>query len=187
MADKPGGEALSLSVYGSGGGGIELSKANNILDKYVNWDPFEALIPILQDVQHEFGYVPDPVAALITERFGVPLTQVYGVATFYSDFKVVKKSEHRVLFCEGTACYLCGNQQLVTALRERLGIDYDQVTPDKQWTFQRGNYCFGACQLAPMAEVDHTVYGSLTPEKLVKLVDEVSSGKPVEHGHAPVD
>ena len=178
---------LTLSVYDSGGG-IDLAKVNNILDKYEHWNPFEALIPILQDVQHELGYIPDPVAALITERFGVPLTQVYGVATFYSDFKVIKKAEHRILLCEGSACYLCGNQPLVRAIQQKLGIDYDQVTPDKQWTLQRANYCFGACQLAPMAEIDHTVYGNLTSEKLSTLIDEVSSGKALEAGgHEPVD
>ena len=171
---------MSLSVYDSGGG-IDLAKANSILDKYTEWNPFEALIPILQDVQHEFGYVPDPIAALVSERFAIPLTQVYGVATFYSDFKVVKKAEHRILLCEGSACYLCGNQPLVKAIQEKLGISYDQVTPDKQWVLQRGNYCFGACQLAPMAEIDHTVYGKLTPEKLGELIDDVNSGKALEH------
>lgn len=180
---------MSLNIYGGReGGSIELSKATTILDKYVDWNPYEALIPILQDVQHEFGFVPDPVAALITERFGIPLARVYGAATFYSDFKVMKKAEHRVLFCEGTACYLCGNQQLVDALRQKLGIDYDQATADGKWTIQRGNYCFGACQMAPMAEIDHTVFGDLTPEKLLKLIDEVNSGKELEHGgHEPVD
>ncbi len=188
LAIALGGKALTLSVYSGGGGGIELSKVNTILDKYEKWDPFEALIPILQDVQHELGFIPDPVAALITERFGVPLTQVYGVATFYSDFKVIKKAEHRILLCEGSACYLCGNQPLVTAIQQKLGIDYDQVTPDKQWTLQRGNYCFGACQLAPMAEIDHTVYGSLTPASLGALIDDVNSGKIDTHGgHEPVD
>lgn len=165
---------MSLSVYDQSGG-IELSKANAILDRYSTWDSQEALIPALQEVMRDFGYVPAPVAALISERFDIPLPQVYGVATFYSDFKVVKKSEHRLLLCEGSACYMCGAKALHKAAKQYLGIDYNEVTPDKKWTLERANFCFGACQLAPMVEVDHVFYQKVTPESLKEIIDEVGS------------
>jgi NADH-quinone oxidoreductase subunit E len=164
---------VTLSVY-DGGGGIELSKANNILDRYNTWDPEEALIPALQEVMRDFGQVPAWVAALISERFAIPLPQIYGVATFYNDFKVLERAEHKLMFCEGTACYLCGNKPLYEAAKEKLGIDYNEITPDKKWELARANFCFGACQLAPMVEVDHTFYGHMNPEKLNILIDQVS-------------
>jgi NADH:ubiquinone oxidoreductase subunit E len=163
---------VSISVHD--GGGVDLAKANNILDRYSSWDPDEALIPALQEVMRDFGYVPAWLAALISERFQIPLPQIYGVATFYSDFKVLKRAEHKMLLCEGTACYLCGNKELYQAAKEKLGIDYNQITPDEKWELARANFCFGACQLAPMVEVDHAFYGHMTPEKLKTLIDEVS-------------
>lgn len=168
---------MSLTIFhGSGDSGIELSKANAILDRYTDWNANEALIPMLQEAQHEFGFVPDVVAALIAERFGVPLEQIWGVSTFYSDFKVVKKAEHRIILCEGRACYVCGSQQLAQAVLKKLGIDYTQATPDKKWVLERANFCFGACQLMPVVEIDHTIYGNVTPEQLVELIDTIGNG-----------
>ncbi len=162
-------------------GSIELAKVNAIIDRYTTWNANEALIPILQEAQRDFGYVPDVVAALVSERFDIPLTQVYGVATFYSDFRVVNQADHRILLCEGLACYVCGSQELHRAVKEKLGIDYGEVTPDKKFILERANFCFGACQLAPMAELEHTYYGHLTPDRLLGLIDEVTQGGP-RHG-----
>ncbi len=175
---------MSLTVFhGSSGGGIELAKVNTILDRYTNWNANEALIPMLQEVQHEFGFVPDVAAALIADRFEVPLEQIWGVSTFYSDFKVRQKAAHRILLCEGTACYVCGAQELSRAVTQKLGIEYNQATPDKMWTLERANFCFGACQLMPVVELDHTLYGDMTPEKLSQLIDEVSSNPEHGEGH----
>jgi len=175
---------LSLTVINSGGGGsIELAKINGIIDKYESWDiKLEALIPCLQDIQHELGYVPAPVAALISERFHIPLPSVYGVSTFYTDFKVVKKSEHRILLCEGMACYFCGSQKLAQFVKEKLGIENMEVTADKKWTIERANWCFGACQDMPVVEVDHSIYTKVTPERLNELIEEVNAGK-TDHEH----
>jgi len=172
---------LSLTVFeGGSDGGIELAKVNAILDRYTEWNANEALIPMLQEVQHEFGFVPSVVAAVISDRFSVPMEQIYGVSTFYSDFKVRRKAAHRILLCEGTACYVCGSQELARTVLKKLGIDYNEVTHDKQWTLERANFCFGACQLMPIVEIDHTIYGNVTPERLIELIEEVN--KNPRHG-----
>ncbi len=167
---------MSLTIFeGSSGGGIEMAKITRVLDRYTEWNPNEALIPMLQEIQHEFGFIPDVAAALIQDKFGVPLEQIWGVSTFYSDFKVRRLAEHRILLCEGTACYVCGSQELARTVQKKLGIDYNEVTPDKKWVLERANFCFGACQLMPVVEIDHTIYGNVTPDRLVELIDETSN------------
>ena len=179
--ETPGGVVLSLTVSESGGS-IELAKVNAILDNYNSWDnKHEALIPALQDVQHEFGYIPAPVASLISERFEISLAAIYGVSSFYTDFKVVKRAEHRILLCEGAACYVCGAQGLAKVVKEKLGIEHSEITPDGKWTVERANWCFGACQLMPIVEIDHSLYGKVTPAKLIQLIDDVNAGKGPGH------
>jgi NADH:ubiquinone oxidoreductase subunit E len=159
------------------GGSIELAKANAIMERYTTWNADEALIPMLQEIQHEYGYIPDVLTALISETFEVPLAQIYGVATFYSDFRGLPQADHRVLLCEGLACYVCGSQELHRAVKEKLGIEYGQTTPDNKFILERANYCFGACQLMPMVEIDHTFYGNVTPERLLDLIDQTARGE----------
>lgn len=166
------------------GGSIELAKANAIMERYTTWNANEALIPMMQEIQHEYGYIPDVLTALISETFDVPLTQIYGAATFYSDFRALPQADHRVLLCEGLACYVCGSQELHRTVREKLGIDYGQSTPDRKFILERANYCFGACQLMPMVEIDHTFYGNVTPERLVELIDQTANSEGHStHGH----
>lgn len=164
------------------GTSIEIARAFSIMERYQTWNANEALIPMMQEIQHEFGYVPDALAALISEKFDIPLTQIYGVATFYSDFRVLKKAEHRILLCEGTACYMCGSKELLNTVREKLGIDYGEATKDGKFIVERANFCFGACHLAPMVELDHAFYGNVTPEQLLELVEEAAKNEG-HHGH----
>lgn len=153
---------------------IEMSQVEAIMERYQTWNANEALIPMLQEIQHEYGFVPDVLAALISERFDIPLTQIFGVSTFYSDFRVLKKADHRILLCEGTACYVCGAQELLKVINQKLGIDYGQATPDGKFIVERANFCFGACHLTPMVELDHTFYGNVTPERMAQLIDEAA-------------
>ncbi len=175
---------MSLTVFdSSSGGGIDLAKITAVLDRYTGWNPSEALIPMLQEIQHDFGFVPEVAAALIYDRFGVPLEQTWGVSTFYSDFKVRRKAEHRILLCEGTACYVCGAQELARTVHEKLGIDYNEATNDHKWILERANFCFGACQLMPVVELDHTLYGNVTPQRLVELIDGINQNPETGGGH----
>lgn len=151
---------------------IDMNRVGEIMARYETWNPSEGLIPMLQEIQHEFGYVPDALAALISEKFDVPMTQIFGSATFYSDFRVIKKAEHRILLCEGTACYMCGSKDLLNAVKNKLGIDYGEATKDGKFIVERANFCFGACHLMPMVELDHVYYGNVTPERMVELIDQ---------------
>jgi NADH:ubiquinone oxidoreductase subunit E len=170
-------------LFSGGGGSIELAQVNAVIDKYEAWDnKNEALIPCLQDIQHLYGFIPAPVASLISQRFNISLPAVYGVSTFYTDFKVIKKAEHRILLCEGIACYHCGIQQLEKVVKDKLGIEHTEVTPDGKWTVERANWCFGACQLMPIVEIDHKIYGHVTAEKLNQLIDDINAGK-MDHHH----
>ncbi len=152
-----------------------------ILERYRTWNTNEALIPMLQEINHEFGYVPDVLAALISEQYDIPLSQIYGVTTFYSDFRALQQGEHRILLCEGSACYLCGSQKLHRAVKEKLGIDYGEISPDKKFVLERANFCFGNCNLAPMVEFDHTYYSHVTPEDLLELIDQAAAGSGHPH------
>ncbi len=155
---------------------IELARVTAIMDRYSSWNANEALIPMLQEIQHEYGFVPDVLAAMISDRFDIPLTQIYGASSFYSDFRMLKLADHRILLCEGTACYVCGSQKLHDAVQQKLGITYGEATSDGKFVLERANFCFGACHLTPMVELDHTFYGNVTPADLSDLIDQIAAG-----------
>ena len=160
------------------GAGLDLDKATAILAKYRDWDNGnEALIPVLQEIQNDFGFVPDAIAQMISEQLGVPITRVYGVTTFYSDFRIQQKAAHRIMVCEGTACYVMGAQKVAAAVHERLGIEYGGYTPDREWVLERANFCFGACQLAPFVEVDLETFNFVTPQKINEIIDTINAGQ----------
>ena len=163
------------------GTSIEMSRVNAIMERYETWKPEEGMIPMLQEIQHEYGYIPDVLAVLISEKFDLPLTHIYAVATFYSDFRALEQAEHRILLCEGTACYLNGAQALHKACKQKLGIDYGETTPDNKFVLERANFCFGNCHLSPMVEMDHTYYSKVTPEDLETLIDEAAAGGGEHH------
>ncbi len=162
---------------------IEMSKVAAMFDRYTSWRPDEAMIPLLQEIQHEYGFVPDVLANLMSEKFNLPLSQIYGVTTFYSDFRATSQAEHRILLCEGSACYLCGAQKLHQAVKAKLGIDYGQTTPDNKFVLERANFCFGNCNLAPMVEMDHAYYSHVTPEELLEMIEEAATGAGENHHH----
>ena len=165
------------------GAGLDLDKANAILAKYKGWNGNEALIPVLQEIQNQFGFVPDAIAQMMSDQLGVPLSRVYGVTTFYSDFKIQQKAAHRIMVCEGTACYVMGAQKVAAAVHDRLGIEYGGYTADRQWVMERANFCFGACQLAPFVEVDHQTFNCVTPQRINEIIDTINAGQDPQGEH----
>jgi NADH:ubiquinone oxidoreductase subunit E len=131
-----------------------------------------AIIPILQRTQAAYGYLPEEALNVISERTGFSLAQIYGVATFYSQFYLQRRGRHIVNICDGTACHVKGAPRLVTTLEEELGIKAGETTPDYRVTVEVV-YCLGSCALAPMAVIDGHVVGRLVPEKIQKLVREL--------------
>ncbi|MBM4430535.1 MAG: NADH-quinone oxidoreductase subunit NuoE [Chloroflexi bacterium] len=128
-----------------------------------------ALIPVLQRAQEIYGYLPREVLETISQRTGVPLSQVYGVATFYAQFYLTRRGRHIVRQCDGTACHVRGAAKIITAMEKELGIKAGETTPDYRVTFEVV-YCLGSCGLAPVAMVDGEVVGQLVPEKMLEIV-----------------
>jgi len=130
------------------------------------------LIPILQDIQAEFGYIP-PEAMSATARFlNIPETAVYGVATFYAQFHLSRQGEHRIKVCQGTACHVRGGKRVMDAVSRKLGIKPGETTDDYMFSLERVA-CFGSCALAPVMVVDGKVHGRMTPQKALKLLEKL--------------
>jgi NADH-quinone oxidoreductase subunit E len=127
------------------------------------------LIPILQRVQQEFGYVSDDAMRSIARFTGVPECSVYGVATFYAQFKFVPVGRNIVKVCRGTACYVKGSPRVLDEMEKILGIKDGGTTPDLEYSLET-IACFGSCALAPVVVMNGRVYGRMTPDKARKLL-----------------
>ena len=123
------------------------------------------LMPVLQEAQAIFGCVPLDVQEIIAEGLNVTLSEVYGVATFYSQFSLEPKGEYVCGVCLGTACYVKGSQKVLDKLTSELNIEVGRTTPDGKFTIQ-ATRCLGACGLAPVMMINDEVYGRLTPEEI---------------------
>lgn len=123
------------------------------------------LMPVLQEAQSIFGCVPMDVQEIIADGMGVTLSEVYGVATFYSQFSLQPKGQYVVGVCLGTACYVKGSQKVLDKVVNELKVDVGHTTADGRFTIQ-ATRCLGACGLAPVMMINDEVYGRLTPEEI---------------------
>ncbi len=154
-----------------------------IIDRY-NGDP-GMLIPMMQDLQAEHGYLPQGELKELSSGLAVPLAQVYSVATFYSSFRLMPKGDHTIQLCMGTVCFLKGAGKIAEAIREQFDLVPGGTSPDRKFTFAPVN-CVGACALAPVMVVDGEYYGGLTTDSAVGLLEKIAAGdKPA--GEAVVD
>lgn len=128
-----------------------------------------ALIPVLQQAQHLYGYLPKEAMALIAKRLGTSISKVYGVATFYAQFYFERRGRHIVRVCDGTACHVKGAPMLLNAIEDGFHIEPDQTTPDGELTVEI-IYCLGSCALAPVAVLDGRVMGRVRQEGLMRAV-----------------
>ncbi|MCX6010249.1 MAG: NADH-quinone oxidoreductase subunit NuoE [Chloroflexi bacterium] len=129
------------------------------------------LIPALQAVQEKFGYLPEAAMEEIGRVAGVSQNVVYGVASFYSQFRFTKPGEHMIKICLGTACHVQGAASLVESLERELHIETGKTTPDGKFSLEEVR-CFGSCALAPVIVVDSQVYGNVTTTKTKEILDE---------------
>ena len=134
---------------------LDLAPLEDIFEEYETKKG--AIIPVLQKAQAIYGYLPD---------------EVYGVATFYSQFYLTRRGRHIVRQCDGTACHVRGSARIINVVARDLGIKADETTPDYRVTYEVV-YCLGSCGLAPTAVIDDNVYGHLNPEKMTELVREL--------------
>lgn len=129
------------------------------------------LMPILHDAQSIYGYLPSEVQILIAEKLNIPLAEVYGVATFYSQFTLNPKGKHRISVCLGTACYVKGSDKILSVVEKELRISCGECTPDRKFSIDSCR-CVGACGLAPVMIVDDEVYGRLTEKDVKDILDK---------------
>ena len=120
-----------------------------------------ALIPVLHQAQEIYGYLPEEVQAIISRELGVSMAEIYGVVTFYTQFSTQPKGKYKIGVCLGTACYVKGSGDILNKIKEILGINEGECTPDGKYSID-ATRCIGACGLAPVITVNDDVYGKLT-------------------------
>ena len=131
------------------------------------------LIPVLQEVQKIYGYLPQEVLTFVATSLSLPPARVFGVATFYAHFNLEPKGRYVFRLCDGTACHVKGSEDILDALREKLGLsDEKDTTSDLMFTVETVS-CLGACGLAPVMTVNDKVYGQVTPQRAVEVIDEI--------------
>jgi NADH:ubiquinone oxidoreductase subunit E len=130
-----------------------------------------ALIPVLHEIQKLFGYLPEDALKIASLELGLSMTEIYGVATFYSQFSLEPKGEHIIKVCLGTACYVKGAQDILERLSSVLQVEVGKTTEDGKFTLEAAR-CLGACGLAPVITVDEKVYGRLIPDDVIRIVEE---------------
>lgn len=129
-------------------------------------------ITALQKVQDKLGYLPEEAILEIAIILGISKNELYGVATFYSQFRFTKRGDHNVQVCSGTACHVRGSPNIVEALEEELCINCGETTKDGKFSLEK-IACFGACALAPVMVVDKAIHGRVTPVSARQIVNKV--------------
>lgn len=130
------------------------------------------LIPILNEVQMKYGYIPQTAQKEISEYLNIPMAEIYGVITFYSRFTLKPKGKYAISVCLGTACFVKGSEKLMERLKQRLKIEEGETTPDGKFSID-STRCVGACGIAPVFTVNGEVYGRATVKKLDEVLDEL--------------
>ena len=148
---------------------FDLSRLDEILQKHRGKEG--ALIPILQETQELYGYLSEEVLNHLGKRLHIPTSRIFGVVTFYAQFYLTPRGRHTVRVCRGTACHVRGGKNIRKAVRQFLGIEENETTPDSKFTFETVA-CLGACALSPVLLVDKNYYGKLTPAKVEKVLKQ---------------
>mgnify|MGYP005768836149 FL=1 len=132
----------------------------------------ENLIPILNDVQVKYGYIPKLAQLEISNYLGIPMAEIFGVITFYSRFTLEPKGKYNISVCLGTACFVKGSQAILDRLKDRLKIEEGKTTEDGKFSIDTTR-CVGACGIAPVFTVNNEVYGHATVKKLDEVINEL--------------
>jgi NADH:ubiquinone oxidoreductase subunit E len=151
-------------------GAIDLKPLDAILEEYNGQKG--VVIPILQRAQEVYGYLPRDVMQAISEKANIPITRLYGVATFYAQFHLTRRGRHLVRVCDGTACHVRGAPKIVEEIEKSIHLKPGESDPDYKYTVEIV-YCLGSCGLAPVTVVDDKVYGQTRPDSLVKRLNQL--------------
>ena len=160
---------------------MNLSKLESML-KGRNSQPSQ-LIEVLHDVQDTYGYIPEEAMRIISKTLGVPLIEVYRVASFYKAFKLKPAGKYVITICNGTACHVRGSKLLMDQAISQLGIQPGEVSEDGLFSIECVN-CLGACALGPIASENSSYYHKMTPARLKKFIESIRQKEKEEAEHA---
>jgi NADH:ubiquinone oxidoreductase subunit E len=148
-----------------------MAKENKLIEQIVDTYNGDVgmLIPMMQDVQADCGYLPKEHLHCLSKRLDIPLSRIYAVATFYSSFRLAPKGLHEVTLCMGTVCYLKGAGKICEAITKEFNVEPGGTTRDKLFTLQAVN-CVGACAVAPVMLIDGKYYESVTPASALDIL-----------------
>jgi len=134
------------------------------------------LIPVLQSIQEQFGYISENAFSIVARSLKMSEHEIYGVVTFYSQFRLTRPADHQIKVCLGTACHVKGNALNLQNITNMTGLKNGEIAPDYSLSLETVN-CLGACALAPLAVIDDDYYGNLDPKKLEKILAKYIKGK----------
>lgn len=147
------------------------SRIESLLENYTH-SKRDSLIPILQQIQDDLGYLSEEAVVLVGKHLDMPTSQIYGLATFYNQFRFEPKGKYHVQVCHGTACHVLGAQSILALLEKMLKIKDGQTSRDGQFSLQVMS-CIGACAQAPAISINGKFYGKLTQERLKDIIEEL--------------
>lgn len=146
-------------------------KINEVIGKHGKTQA--ALIPILQEVQDEYRYLPEEILTYVATALNLSPATVYGVATFYAQFSLEPKGKYVIKMCDGTACHVRGSNPVKEEIRKRVGLKGEKrTTSDLRFTVETVS-CLGACGLAPVVMINDRIYGQMTPEAISAIIDQI--------------
>ena len=149
---------------------VDLSLISGILDEYAGVKG--SLITILQQTQEIYGYLPKEAISLISEKTGIAESEIMGVGTFYTQFRFEPVGKYLIMLCQGTACHVNSSELILQTIKDELGIDDGQTTDDGLFSL-KCVACLGCCSLSPVMMINEDTYGSLTPDKTKKILNEL--------------
>jgi len=149
---------------------LDFTLVNEIFDRLEETKGM--LIPLLQDVQNVYGYVPEEAANMVADELGLYRSQVYGVLTFYTQFHLSPRGKHIIRACSGTACHVRGGKTVISKLESMLGVEHGGTTEDMLASFEKVA-CLGACGLAPVIMVDNDAHGQVDPSSTERIINHL--------------
>ncbi len=147
-------------------------KTRELLEEKYPGAERDALIPVLQDIQETFGYLPRESIKMVGEKMGIAESKIYGVASFYNQFRFHPIGKNHILVCRGTACHVKGSEKVLNAIEKELKIKSGETTRDGLFTVDTVA-CIGACGLAPVISVNGEFHAAMTPEKALNVIAEI--------------
>lgn len=147
-------------------------------------EAMELILFALQEINERFGWVSLEATEVVAEHLGTTVNRVFGLLTFYADFRTAPRSDNFMLICHGMACYVAGSMKLVQNLRDRYGIGDDDTRADGKLTIQVVDGCLGVCDRAPLVKLNQDYYGDLTVERLNDLIERATGAVPITTGAA---